>query len=114
MFTLGFLRVTWIRSQEGPDPPFAAIVGNHSSPVDIFLCMSHYFPSFLSKTAVAKYPLIGPIAQCMDCVFVDIKSKAETDQGLGMSAFVKQRIESVLKPGSDLLPMCVFPEGTTR
>ncbi len=114
MFSLGFLRVTWIKSQDGPDPPYAAIVGNHSSPVDIFLCMSHYFPSFLSKTAVANYPMIGPIAQCMDCVFVDITSKAEKDQGMGMSTFVKQRIESVLQPGSDLLPMCVFPEGTTR
>ena len=112
--TLGFVHIRWIRSQDAPDPPFAVVVANHSSTVDILLCMSHYFPSFLAKSAVASYPLIGPIAKCMNCVFVDIKAKAATDQGQGMSYHVKQRVQDVYKPGSDLMPMCVFPEGTTR
>lgn len=111
---LGFLHIRWIRSQEAPDPPFAVVVANHSSTVDILLCMSHYFPSFLAKSAVASYPLIGPIAKCMNCVFVDIKAKAASDQGQGTSCHVKQRVQDVMKEGSTLMPMCVFPEGTTR
>ena len=48
------------------------IVQNHINALcDILLSMYLFFPAFVAKKPVKKYPLVGFIAQAMDCIFLD-------------------------------------------
>lgn len=59
-----------------PDSPNAILVSNHISFIDIyfFLCQSRPV-CFVSNQLVINYPLVGTIAQIIQCVFVNRKNK---------------------------------------
>jgi 1-acyl-sn-glycerol-3-phosphate acyltransferase len=39
--------------------------------MDILVGLVLFFPSFVSKKSIKKYPFIGMIATAIDCVFTD-------------------------------------------
>ncbi|KAL4538455.1 hypothetical protein Ndes2526B_g03241 [Nannochloris sp. 'desiccata'] len=120
LFSLGFVRVKWIKIEADLKPPLVAaipavgIVSNHSSWIDILIHMSHSFPSFVARDATKRTPIIGSISQAMGCIYVD-RSKRPSDSGQpGVSALVKQRMESMAAGRlPHARPMLLFPEGTT-
>ena len=60
----------------GPDAPNAIIVSNHISFIDVFFFLSQARPvCFVSNQLVKGYPLVGLIAQIIQCVFVNRKVK---------------------------------------
>ena len=66
----------------GPDwkPSFSnpsTIVSNHICWMDILIAQSIFFPSFVAKSSVRKYPFVGNIAAAIDCLFVDSASTKE-------------------------------------
>ena len=59
-----------------PESKHAIIISNHTSFVDILYLLSQSRPvCFVSNHLVIKYPLVGKIAQIIQCVFVDRKLK---------------------------------------
>jgi 1-acyl-sn-glycerol-3-phosphate acyltransferase len=47
------------------------LIFNHHSWMDILAALSIFYPSFVSKKSVKKYPFIGTIATAIDSVFLD-------------------------------------------
>jgi 1-acyl-sn-glycerol-3-phosphate acyltransferase len=45
--------------------------------MDILIAQSIFFPSFVAKGSVRKYPFVGNIAAAIDCLFVDSASTKE-------------------------------------
>jgi 1-acyl-sn-glycerol-3-phosphate acyltransferase len=45
--------------------------------MDILIAQSIFFPSFVAKSSVRKYPFVGNIAAAIDCLFVDSASTKE-------------------------------------
>ena len=76
-----------------PESDNAIIVSNHISFIDIFFHLSHSTPvCFVSNQLVINYPLVGMIAQIIQCVFVDRRNKQS-----------RQKCISDLKQRSDKL-----------
>lgn len=77
------------------DKKHATIVSNHVSFTDIFFYASLSKPiGFVSNHLIIKYPLIGIMAQIIQCVFVDRKNKNSRSKCFDD---MKNRIESVKK-----------------
>ena len=101
-------RVQILKHQGEPAP---VVISNHVSWVDIFLHMtSEECPSFMAKHAVEKYPLVGPIAQALQALFVQRDSK---DQRGDVVVKLKERIETLKKKPEAFPQVLIFPEGTT-
>lgn len=80
-------------------------LGNHVSYLDIPLLLN-YFPhlSFVAKTEVRRWPVIGSGARHIGVIFVDRGNKADRSQA-------REHIKKHLASGHDLV---IFPSGTTR
>ena len=48
-----------------------AIIMNHVCFMDILFGLVQFFPSFVSKKSVQRYPFVGSIATALDCVFLE-------------------------------------------
>ena len=93
-----------IAAQKAP-----VIISNHTSFADILYMLYKYTPSFISSNHVQKMPVVGPIAQGLNCVFLDrqdAKSKETT-----LNAIVQKVQHISLTPQST--PLVIFPEGIT-
>lgn len=80
----------------------ALLIANHISWVDIPLIGSLTPVNFLSKSEVAGWPLVGPLAKTLGTLFID-RGAGDTDQ-------VMQTMHAHLALNRSVL---VFPEGTT-
>eukprot|EP00004_Rigifila_ramosa_P028001 TRINITY_DN9344_c0_g1_i1.p1 TRINITY_DN9344_c0_g1~~TRINITY_DN9344_c0_g1_i1.p1 ORF type:complete len:307 (+),score=77.09 TRINITY_DN9344_c0_g1_i1:37-921(+) len=78
------------------------LVSNHISYIDITVLMSIFHPSFIAKSGVKSAPLVGFIAQCMQCLFVDRSKPNNTTE------IIRERIASRSAP-----QVLIFAEGTT-
>jgi len=85
-----------------PDGP-ALLVSNHLSYLDILLWSAVLGPVFVSKHDVVELPLVGPLAEALETVFVDRGRRTEV-------ARVSDAMEHALGQGERVL---LFPEGTT-
>lgn len=91
--------------------PAPIVISNHISWVDIFIYMtSPECPSFMAKHDVEKYPLVGPIAQGLQALFVERHNK---DQRGDIVTKLKERIERFEKFPKTTPQVLIFPEGTT-
>lgn len=97
----------WIRETGQSDPSAALLISNHVSYLDILYYLSTDVPAFVSKASVKDYPLVGYIAQTLQCLFVDRTSGrgAALDQ-------MKERQQNIMS-NSSWPKLLVFPEGTT-
>lgn len=84
-------------------------MSNHVCWMDIVVLLAYFSPSFVSKKSVKKYPGIGPIAQAIDCVFLERAGTKEEKIAVG------QAIEKRQKENEDgsRAPILIFPEGAT-
>lgn len=92
-----------------PGIPTAINVCNHVSFVDIIYFLSADCTGFIAKSGVRQIPLVGNVAQSIQCLFVERQnknSKVQIFEKLG------QRVEDV-QQGKQFNGLTVFPEGTT-
>jgi len=85
-----------------PDPPFF-LVSNHLSYVDIIVLFSTLNTTFVAKSEVKSWPVLGWIAQSIGIVFIDRKRKMDI-------ARVNREISGKV---SEERGLTLFPEGTT-
>ncbi|HUO61740.1 MAG TPA: lysophospholipid acyltransferase family protein [Candidatus Acidoferrales bacterium] len=88
---------------QGRPPQGGLLVSNHLSYLDIFVYSSALPCAFVSKSEVAKWPIIGPFARFSGTIFVRREQRSN-------SASAKQSIVAYLAAG---VPVVLFPEGTT-
>jgi 1-acyl-sn-glycerol-3-phosphate acyltransferase len=101
-----FLRLFRIRVIVQGQPPVsgpALVLSNHVSWLDIPVLGSLMPLSFVAKTEVAEWPVIGFYAALQQCVFIDRARKSHTTE---VNAEVARR----LARGDTIV---LFPEGTT-
>jgi 1-acyl-sn-glycerol-3-phosphate acyltransferase len=98
--TIG-IRVTPIGALPASAPRF--IVSNHVSWTDIIALASLYPLTFLAKSEVAGWPVLGFLARLQGTVFVPRGSRKDIP-------LVNAALCAVLREGRDLV---VFPEGTS-
>lgn len=107
MLSAGFWRV---QEQGTADPRATTLVCNHTSYFDIlyFLTASE-FPSFLANEGVKRMPLIGKIAQAMQCVFVDRSNTSDRN----IASTLVQNRQLDINSAKGFPKLLLFPEGTT-
>ncbi|ORX70377.1 hypothetical protein BCR32DRAFT_272399 [Anaeromyces robustus] len=83
------------------------IIANHSTLVDVLVLMAYYdtVPSFLSMKWINTTPLVGGIADALQCIYV------QNGKNTGLTDEIKSRVNESEK--YDLPPFVIFPEGTT-
>lgn len=84
------------------------VVCNHSSWLDMFFFLM-FNVSFLSKSAVAKLPIVGMFATARQCLFLNRESETDRNQVMEMISTRTKRVVS----HNDISPLLIFPEGTT-
>ncbi|WP_264049235.1 lysophospholipid acyltransferase family protein [Methylobacterium flocculans] len=103
LFVLLFgLRVTQSGTPPEPGEP-ALVLANHVSWLDIIVLGSLRPLSFVAKSEIAGWPVIGTLARLQRTVFIDRARRADT---ASVNATVAERIA-----GGDLIVL--FAEGTT-
>lgn len=85
-----------------PEPPFF-LVSNHLSYVDIIVLFSQLKTTFVAKSEVADWPVLGFIARTIGVVFIDRKRRSDVARVNGEIS------NSVTKKRG----LTLFPEGTT-
>jgi len=85
-----------------PEPPFF-LVSNHLSYVDIIILFSRLSTTFVAKSEVADWPVLGFIARSIGVVFIDRKRRSDV-------ARVNEEISNSVTENRGLT---LFPEGTT-
>jgi len=83
------------------------IIANHSTLVDVLILLAYYdtIPSFLSMKWVNKVPLVGSIADTIQCIYV------QNGKNTGLTDEINSRVKESEK--YELPPFVIFPEGTT-
>jgi lyso-ornithine lipid O-acyltransferase len=95
------MRVVVRGSPPGPEPTL--VLANHVSWLDIPVIASLRPLSFVAKSEVANWPMIGLFAKLQRCIFIDRARKAHT-------AEVNAQMAERLARGEVIV---LFPEGTT-
>lgn len=85
------------------------IISNHLSFMDMFLFLTlKKAPSYLAMAPTKKAPIIGWIADHIQCIFVDRR----TEEGRARAIKdMEERIENIMS-GKNFPSFLVFPEGT--
>lgn len=87
------------------------LVCNHSSWVDIiYFLFCSYHPSYVSKDAIKKIPLINTMGQMMNCIYIDRESSKENKNKI-IDDIVQRQEE--IEDGKVKWHVVIFPEGTT-
>lgn len=107
LFHRVLLRLLRVRTEVVGTPPSAGtptlILANHVSWLDIPVLAALMPLSFVAKSEVASWPLIGWLAKLQRCLFVERSRKAST-------AEVNREVANRLGGGDAIV---LFPEGTT-
>lgn len=97
-----FLSISVKTLGEKPNPPFF-LVSNHLSYVDIIVLFKELDTTFVAKSEVADWPVLGFIAKSIGIVFIERKNRMDISR-------VNREISD--KVSSDR-GLTLFPEGTT-
>jgi len=85
------------------------LVANHSSAVtDFVVLLAFHLPGFVAMEPVRHYPILGPLAEAIGCVFVDRRKK---NKHTSMAAVIAKRANEYV-PGISNPRLAVFCEGT--
>jgi 1-acyl-sn-glycerol-3-phosphate acyltransferase len=85
-----------------PNAPFL-LVSNHLSYIDVLVLGSQADCTFIAKSEVARWPLIGSICRAMDTIFIDRQMRKRIPEAL-------HAIDRTLQRG---LGVVLFAEGTS-
>ena len=91
------------------DEQYSLIISNHTGYFDVVTHMIKYSAGFLSTKEIKDYYFIGPIAEAMNCLFVDRESSGDRTR---IFKQIEQR-QRDFNEKKNLAPLCLFPEGTT-
>lgn len=91
------------------DGKVGCYICNHTSFNDILLAMTIYGCSFISKESVKSIPVFGSIAQGLQSIFVDRNNPNSRKEVLEK---IKERQKDYIE-GKPVMPLMIFPEGTT-
>lgn len=100
--TAKILSITVKTEGSRPRPPFF-LVSNHLSYLDIIVLFKTLDTTFVSKSEVKGWPVVGLIARSIGIVFIDRKNKMDIHR-------VNKEISSKVSEHRGLV---LFPEGTT-
>ena len=116
LFCLGYM---WIRREvvdevggaaadaSAPAPSPRIVIGNHVTFIEVLWVIAHHDVSFVSKVENLRLPIVGPMLQALQCVFV--RRASATDRH-ATAAAIKDRVTIT----DDSLPkLSLFPEATT-
>lgn len=108
LFRLWARRIAWtlgMRVQVEGRPPRAPffLVSNHLSYVDVVLLASRLECSFVARSDVAGWPVVGALCRAANTVFVDRSLKRDVPR-------VIEQIRGAMERGVGVV---VFPEGTS-
>lgn len=84
-------------------------VSNHNSILDCAILSDRFYVCFISRSNIKSYPLIGFLACCCGCIFVDRASK--DNRGNALDKIIEKQHR--LYEGKDITNVAVFAEGTT-
>jgi 1-acyl-sn-glycerol-3-phosphate acyltransferase len=84
-------------------------IANHTSWLDVLVLINEITPSFISKSDVKSYPLIGYIGTCLRNLWVDRSDK--NNRANIMKMVTERQINNGL--GKEFNQLLIFPEGTT-
>jgi len=79
------------------------MVANHVSWLDVFAIWSQTDTTFVAKSEVGRWPVIGSLAQRLGVIFIDRSKRSD-------ALSVSREIASCLRQGRSV---CIFPEGTS-
>ena len=91
------------------DGKFCCYICNHTSFNDILLAMRYYGCGFISKESVSKIPVFGKIATGLQSVFVNREDPNSRHDVLNKIIERQKKIYN----GENVMPLMIFPEGTT-
>ena len=98
----------WIsfKRREGYAKNPRILLANHTALIDAIYMTYAFAPMPVAKAGVRKIPIAGVIAESLQAIFVDRKSKTSREDTL---LTIKKRTA----PDSGFPPMMIYPEGTT-
>ena len=91
------------------DGKVACYICNHTSFNDILLAMTIYGCAFISKVGIKSVPVFGSIAQGLQSIFVDRNDPNSRKEVLEK---IIERHKDYME-GKPVMPIMIFPEGTT-
>lgn len=93
--------------QDVSKPP--VIVSNHVSYLDMWMLLHLWEnPGFLAKQSIQKLPVVGNYSMIHHCIYLNRDEKAERDS---ITQKIVERCKMVEE--GKMLPLLIFPEGTT-
>ncbi|XP_038050368.1 lysophosphatidylcholine acyltransferase 2-like isoform X2 [Patiria miniata] len=104
-FAMGFHRVDIRGMQASPREAPIAVAACHTTIFDGLLFYMMGYPTVIAKTGMKDYPLIGPLVDCLQPVYV---SRTDPDSRLKTIKEINRRCE----PDSEWPQIVIFPEGT--
>ena len=69
-----------------------------------------FFPSFVSKAAVGKIPLVKEVGAMLNCLYID-REAAKDNKNKVIEDLAKRQED--IDEGKDKFPLIIYPEGTT-
>ena len=91
------------------DKKYSIIISNHIGFFDVLLVLYLFQTGFIAKITVKDYPIIGSIAQGINCLFVN-RENEEARKKIMDDIYIRQKN---YMEGNLLVPLAIFPEGTT-
>ncbi|QJR37028.1 lysophospholipid acyltransferase family protein [Gemmatimonas groenlandica] len=84
-------------------PGPALLVANHLSWIDIVAMVAHYDCTFVAKSDVREWPLVGALGEALGVIWIDRRRKRDLRRAV-------TRLSEALQNGRRVV---LFPEGTT-
>jgi len=91
------------------DSKFGCYISNHTCVYDMVISMALFGTGFVAKIGVTKVPIIGPMLQSLQSIFVDRSSTKAKNNILDI---IEERQKEYYE-GKPVMPFMIFPEGTT-
>jgi len=98
----------WLGEGYRKEERASIITATHASYIDILGLLIHYFPSFIAKDDVLKFPGIGMASVALQCIYVSRSNKESKKQLFNQ---LNQRQQDVLTGDGNML--LIFPEAST-
>ncbi|GMI09426.1 hypothetical protein TrLO_g6839 [Triparma laevis f. longispina] len=108
LFLLGFLWITTSgKKPKRPKDTSYLIIGNHTGWVEIAYITMTFLPSFVAKSPIKKWPIIGLITKSLNCIYVNRFNPNAGSKRMSTTDFILDNLKK------ENLKLAMFPEGTT-
>ena len=91
------------------DDKYSLLISNHLGFYEVIINLYLHPSNFIAKKEISTFPLFGTITKLLNCIFVDRKS--ETSRKDILKEIYQRQIQCYNQ--EILIPLLVYPEGTT-